>query len=164
ELGLAAAQMNQRFDIIIIGSGAGGGTLARHLAPSGKSILILERGDWLKREAENWDAAAVFVENRYISPERLYDPHGRAFQPQVHVLGGGETKVLGGAFYRLGKKVFGDPKLYGGTPPAGPINSAELEPYYARAEEMYHAHGLRGHDPTEPPASPPYPCPPVSHE
>ena len=65
--------MNQRFDIIIIGSGAGGGTLARHLAPSGKSILILERGDWLKREAQNWDAAAVFVENRYVSPERWYD-------------------------------------------------------------------------------------------
>ena len=60
--------MDKRFDIIIIGSGAGGGTLARRLAPAGKSILILERCDWLRREAKNRDAAAVFVQNRYISP------------------------------------------------------------------------------------------------
>src|SRR5262245_37030532 len=59
--------MPTKFDVIIIGSGAGGGTLARELAPSGKSILILERGDWLKREAQNWDATAVFVDNRYVS-------------------------------------------------------------------------------------------------
>jgi len=67
--------MDRRFDVIIIGSGAGGGTLARQLAPSGKSILLLERGDWLKREAENWDAAAVFEHNRYVSPDTWYDRH-----------------------------------------------------------------------------------------
>ena len=55
--------MDKRYDVIIVGSGAGGGTLARALAPSGKSILILERGDWLKREAENWNTAAVFEQN-----------------------------------------------------------------------------------------------------
>ncbi|MBV8333854.1 MAG: FAD-binding protein, partial [Alphaproteobacteria bacterium] len=76
--------MDKRFDVIIIGSGAGGGTLARQLAPSGKNILILERGDWLKREAQNWDATAVFVQNRYISPDTWYDRDGRPFQPQVH--------------------------------------------------------------------------------
>src|SRR5437899_2483352 len=156
--------MNQRFDIIIIGSGAGGGTLARHLAPSGKSILILERGDWLKREAENWDAAALFVENRYISPEVWYDRHGRPFQPQVHYFVGGATKLFGAALYRLREKDFGELKHYDGISPAWPISYADLEPYYAKAEEMYHVHGLRGHDPTEPPASGPYPCPPVSHE
>ena len=156
--------MDKRFDVIIVGSGAGGGTLARQLAPSGKSILILERGDWLKREAENWDATAVFVQNRYISPETWYDRDGRPFQPQVHYFVGGATKMFGAALYRLREKDFAEVRHYDGISPAWPISYDELEPYYARAERMYHVHGLRGRDPTEPPASGPYPCPPVSNE
>jgi choline dehydrogenase-like flavoprotein len=156
--------MDKRFDVIIVGSGAGGGTLAKQLAPSGKSILILERGDWLKREAENWDATAVFVQNRYISPETWYDRDGRPFQPQVHYFVGGATKMFGAALYRLRKEDFGELRHHDGISPAWPISYDELEPYYARAERMYHVHGLRGRDPTEPPASGPYPCPPVSNE
>jgi choline dehydrogenase-like flavoprotein len=156
--------MDKRFDVIIIGSGAGGGTLARQLAPSGKEILILERGDWLKREALNWDVAAVFEHNRYISPETLYDRDGRPFQPQVHYFVGGATKMFGAALYRLRQKDFGELRHYDGISPAWPITYDELEPYYAKAEQMYHVHGLRGRDPTEPPASGPYPCPPVSNE
>ena len=156
--------MDKRFDVIIVGSGAGGGTLARELAPSGKSILILERGDWLKREAANWDATAVFVQNRYISPETWYDRNGRPFQPQVHYFVGGATKMFGAALYRLRKEDFGELRHHDGISPAWPISYDELEPYYARAERMYHVHGLRGRDPTEPPASGPYPCPPVSNE
>ena len=60
------AMSGNRFDIIIIGSGAGGGTLALKLAPSGKRILILERGGYLPREKQNWDATEVFVKNRYV--------------------------------------------------------------------------------------------------
>ena len=156
--------MDKRFDVIIVGSGAGGGTLAKQLAPSGKSILILERGDWLKREAENWDATAVFVQNRYISPETWYDRDGRPFQPQVHYFVAGATKMFGAALYRLRKEDFGELRHHDGISPAWPISYDELEPYYARAERMYHVHGLRGRDPTEPPASGPYPCPPVSNE
>ena len=156
--------MNKRFDVIIVGSGAGGGTLARQLAPSGKSILILERGDWLKREAKNWDAEAVFVQNRYVSPDTWYDRSGRPFQPQVHYFVGGATKMFGAALYRLRKEDFGELRHHDGISPAWPISYDELEPYYARAEQMYHVHGLRGRDPTEPPASGPYPCPPVSNE
>ena len=156
--------MDKHFDVIIIGSGAGGGTLARQLAPSGKSILILERGDWLKREAQNWDAEAVFVQNRYISPDTWYDRHGRAFQPQVHYFVGGATKLFGAALFRLRREDFGELRHHDGVSPAWPISYDELEPYYTRAEQMYHVHGLRGQDPTEPPASAPYPCPPVSHE
>jgi hypothetical protein len=156
--------MDQRFDVIIIGSGAGGGTLARHLAPSGKRILILERGDWLKREAKNWDAAAVFVDNRYVSPDTWYDRDGRPFQPQVHYFVGGATKMFGAALYRLRRQDFGELRHHDGVSPAWPISYEEFEPYYPRAEDMYHVHGLRGHDPTEPPASGPYPCPPVSDE
>jgi choline dehydrogenase-like flavoprotein len=156
--------MDKRFDVIIVGSGAGGGTLARQLAPSGKSVLILERGDWLKREAKNWDTTAVFVQNRYVSPDTWYDREGRAFQPQVHYFVGGATKMFGAALYRLRQRDFGELRHYDGLSPAWPISYAELEPYYARAEQMYHVHGLRGRDPTEPPASGPYPCEPVSNE
>ena len=89
------------YDVIIVGTGAGGGTLARHLAPSGKRILLLERGGWLPREPANWLAQDVFVNNRYISPETWYDSKGKAFQPQVHYFVGGATKLYGAALYRL---------------------------------------------------------------
>src|SRR5215831_4873174 len=118
----ASSRMDKHFDVIIIGSGAGGGTLARQLAPSGKSILILERGDWLKREAQNWDADAVFVQNRYVSPDTWYDPHGRQFQPQVHYFVGGATKVFGAALFRLRREDFGELRHYDGISPAWPIS------------------------------------------
>ena len=89
------------YDVIIIGSGAGGGTLARRLAPSGKKILVLERGDFLKREHQNWNVRSVFVENRYISPETWVDSKGKSFQPQVHYFVGGATKMYGAALYRM---------------------------------------------------------------
>ena len=66
------------YDVIIVGTGAGGGTLARHLAPSGKRILLLERGDWLPREPANWLAQDVFVDNKYVSEDTWYDPEGNA--------------------------------------------------------------------------------------
>jgi choline dehydrogenase-like flavoprotein len=156
--------MDKRFDVIIIGSGAGGGTIARHLAPSGKNLLILERGDWLKRELENWDAAAVFEHNRYVSPDTWYDRHGTAFQPQVHYFVGGATKLFGAALYRLRREDFGELQHHDGVSPAWPLSYEEMEPYYTMAEQMYHVHGQRGRDPTEPPASGPYPCEPVSNE
>jgi choline dehydrogenase-like flavoprotein len=153
------------YEVIIIGSGAGGGTLAHHLARSGKSILLLERGDWLKREKENWNAESVFVDNRYISPEKWYDKEGRAFQPQVHYFVGGATKMYGAALYRLRKEDFSELKHYnGGISPAWPISYEEMEPYYTQAEQLYQVHGQRGVDPTEPPSSAPYPFEAVSQE
>jgi choline dehydrogenase-like flavoprotein len=152
------------YDVIIIGTGAGGGTLARHLAPSGKRILLLERGDWLPRELENWLTGAVLVDNRYVSPETWYDREGTAFQPGVHYLVGGATKLYGAALYRLRKEDFGELRHHDGVSPAWPISYDELEPYYTLAEQRYEVHGARGEDPTEPPASAPYPHPPVSHE
>jgi choline dehydrogenase-like flavoprotein len=152
------------YDVIIIGTGAGGGTLARHLAPSGKRILLLERGDWLPRELENWDGEAVFVQNRYVSPDTWYDNEGQAFQPQVHYFVGGATKLYGAALYRQRKEDFGELRHYDGISPAWPISYDEMEPYYTLAEQLYQVHGARGEDPTEPPSSAPYPYPAVSHE
>jgi choline dehydrogenase-like flavoprotein len=152
------------YDIIIIGTGAGGGTLAHRLAPSGKKILLLERGDWLTREPENWLAQSVFVDNRYVSADTWYDAKGRAFQPQIHYFVGGATKLYGAALYRLRKEDFGELQHRDGISPAWPISYDELEPYYTQAEHLYEVHGARGEDPTEPDASGDYPHPAVSHE
>ncbi|NUO56049.1 MAG: GMC family oxidoreductase [Hamadaea sp.] len=152
------------YDVIIVGTGAGGGTLAAKLASSGKKILLLERGPWLPREPDNWDTGAVFVDGRYISPDIWYDHKGKAFQPQVHYYVGGATKLYGAALYRLREKDFGEIQHHGGLSPAWPISYADMEPYYTAAEQMYQVHGNRGEDPTEPPTSGPYPFPAVAHE
>ena len=156
--------MATHYDVIIIGSGAGGGTLAHHLAPSGKKILLLERGDWMKREPENWSVEEVFVNNRYVSADTWYDKSGKPFQPGVHYFVGGATKMYGAALYRLRKEDFGELKHHDGISPPWPISYEEMEPYYTQAEQLYQVHGARGEDPTEPPASAPYPFPAVSHE
>ena len=152
------------YDVIVIGSGAGGGTLVHRLAPSGKRILLLERGDWLRREPQNWLAQDVFVDSRYVSPETWYDAEAHPFQPQVHYFVGGATKLYGAALYRLRAEDFGELRHRDGISPAWPISYDELEPYYTQAEQLYQVHGARGEDPTEPPYSAPYPFPAVSHE
>ena len=155
---------SDHYDVIVIGTGAGGGTLARHLAPSGRRILLLERGGWLPREPSNWSANDVFVDNRYISPDTWFDGHGKPFQPQVHYYVGGATKLYGAALYRLRREDFGELQHHGGVSPAWPISYEDLEPYYTQAEQMYEVRGVRGEDPTEPPASAPYPFPALAHE
>ena len=154
----------QHYDVIIIGSGAGGGTLAHKLAPSGKRILLLERGGYLPREPENWDPRPVFVEGRYISKDTWYDADGKAFQPQVHYFVGGATKLYGAALYRLRPKDFEELKHVDGVSPAWPLSYDDFEPWYTEAEWLYQVHGNAGEDPTEGPRSKPYPWPAVSHE
>ena len=152
--------MTDHYDVIVIGSGAGGGTLVRHLAPSGKRILLLERGDWLTREPQNWDVHDVFVDSRYISPDTWYDADtAKAFQPQVHYFVGGATKLYGAALYRLREKDFGELQHHDGVSPAWPIGYDEMEPYYTLAEQLYQVHGARGEDPTEPPVERSVPVP-----
>src|SRR6476659_8251975 len=152
------------YDVIIIGTGAGGGTLARHLAPSGKKILLIERGGWLPREPQNVSAEEVFVNGRYVSTDMWRYENGEVFHPDVHYFVGGATKMYGAALYRLRAEDFGELHHHDGISPAWPIAYDELEPYYTKAEQLYEVHGARGEDPTEPPASAPYPFPAVSHE
>ena len=155
---------NGHYDVIVIGSGAGGGTLAYRLAPSGKKILLLERGDYVRREQENWSTRAVVREERYHVGESWYDSGGEAFKPGTHYNVGGNTKFYGAALLRMRERDFGEVKHHGGLSPAWPIGYDELEPYYTEAEHLYHVHGTRGEDPTEPRASAPYRYPAVSHE
>ena len=152
------------FDVIIIGTGAGGGTLAHRLAPSGKRILLLERGDYVPREKDNWSPRRVNVEAKYNTKEEWRTADGHALHPHTNYNVGGNTKFYGAALFRLRAEDFGEIRHHGGVSPAWPIGYADLEPYYTEAERLYQVHGERGVDPTEPPASAPYPHPPVSHE
>ncbi len=155
---------DNHYDVIIIGTGAGGGTLAYHLAPSGKRILIFERGDYVPREKANWDPQAVNVDAHYNTKESWLDKDGKELHPHTNYYVGGNTKFYGAALFRLRKEDFGELRHHGGISPAWPISYDDLEPYYTQAENLYQVHGNRGEDPTEPPASAPYPWPAVSHE
>jgi len=149
------------FDIIIVGSGAGGGTLAQRLAPTGKKILILERGEHLPREAENWDSKAVFIDRRYRTKEHWFDSRGKPFTPNTHYWVGGNTTFYGAALMRLREGDFHEVQHKGGISPEWPIKLEDLAPYYTEAEHLWRVHGARGVDPAEKGDEPPYPYPAV---
>ncbi|WP_218082480.1 GMC family oxidoreductase [Anthocerotibacter panamensis] len=154
----------EHYDLIIIGTGAAGGTLAYKLAPSGKKILILERGSFLPREKENWSTAEVYLKERYHNPEVWYTPDGTALRPGMTYNVGGNTKVYGAALFRLRERDFERVEHVGGISPEWPLKYRDFEPYYTQAEQLYHVHGQSGLDPTEPYRSTEYPFPAVTHE
>ncbi|MGH7626736.1 MAG: GMC oxidoreductase [Gemmatimonadaceae bacterium] len=154
----------QPYDVIIIGTGAGGGTLAFHLANAGKRILILERGTFLPQEKPNWSTADVFLENRYHTTEEWRDKEGKPLHPGTGYWVGGNTKVYGAALFRLRKEDFGVLHHKGGVSPAWPVPYDVFEPYYTRAEQLFCVHGALGADPTEPFHSAGYPFPAITNE
>ena len=156
--------MRTDYDVIIIGTGAGGGTLLHALAPAGKRILVLERGGFVPREKENWDTKAVNLDGRYATTEVWRDRDGQPLHPHTNYYVGGNTKFFGAALFRLRREDFGEIKHHGGVSPAWPVSYEDFEPYYLAAERLYQVHGQRSEDPTEPVASGPYPHPAVSHE
>ena len=168
--------MATTYDAIIIGTGAGGGTLALHLAKAGKNILILERGPFMPQEKLNWDTQAVFLDNRYHTREVWQDKDGKDLHPQQAYFVGGQTKVYGAAMFRMRAEDFGVIQHHGGVSPAWPITYDDMEPYYQQAEELFHVHGDLGtapsvpggfgssFDPTEPYHSKKYPFAPFANE
>ncbi|MFK8186547.1 MAG: GMC family oxidoreductase [Phormidesmis sp.] len=154
----------EHYDVIIIGTGAGGGTLAHRLAPSGKKVLVLERGAFLPKEKANWSTDAVFRDSRYQTDEVWADGKGKKVNPGTGYWVGGNTKVYGGALFRLREKDFDEVPLHEGTSPEWPLKYDDFAPYYDQAEALYQVHGKQGDDPTEPPRSSDYLYPPVSHE
>ena len=155
---------DDHYDIIVIGSGPGGATLAHDLAPTGKSILMLERGGYLPRSRANWDAKTVFVEGAYQAKETWFGRNGEQFHPGLHYYVGGNSKVYGAALFRLRERDFAEVQHKDGISPAWPVGYDAFEPFYTKAEALYHVHGQRGEDPTEPWSSGPYAYPPVLHE
>jgi choline dehydrogenase-like flavoprotein len=142
--------MLQEFDAIVIGTGAGGGTLALHLAQAGKKILILERGSFMPQEKLNWDTSAVFLDNRYHTKETWQDKDGKPLHPQQAYFVGGQTKVYGAAMFRMRAEDFGVIQHKGGISPAWPITYADMEPFYTRAEDLFQVHGDLGDAPSVP--------------
>jgi choline dehydrogenase-like flavoprotein len=152
-------------DVIIVGSGAGGGTLAYALKDSGARVLLIERGDFLPQEPENFDPDVVVRQRRYQTRETWLDAEtGRPFRPGVYYFVGGCTKMYGAALPRFRREDFEALEHEEGTSPAWPVSYDELEPYYARAESLYWVHGVSGQDPTEPSRSRPFPFPALPHE
>jgi choline dehydrogenase-like flavoprotein len=154
---------HERYDIVIIGSGAGGGTAAHALASTGASILVLERGDFVPQEDENWSPRAVWEERRYQTKERWVDDRGRELPPYTHYSVGGNTKFWGSVLIRLRREDFGEVRHVDGISPAWPIDYETLAPYYDRAECLFRVRGQHGLDPTEPPRRP-FPHAAVPHE
>jgi choline dehydrogenase-like flavoprotein len=155
---------SDHYDLIVIGSGPGGASLAHRLAPTGRRILILERGDYLPRSQQNWNSQTVFVDGAYQSREIWTNAAGESFSPALHYYVGGNSKVYGAALFRLRERDFGEVLHAGGISPAWPVGYDVFEPYYTEAERLFQVHGQRGEDPLEPCSSAPYPHPPVSHE
>ncbi|MEZ5094979.1 MAG: GMC family oxidoreductase [Nocardioides sp.] len=151
------------FDVVVVGSGAGGGTLARALAGSTARVLVVERGGWLPQEKQNWDPHAVWREQRYREEELWVNRRGADFQPFMHYLVGGNTKFWGAVLYRLREEDFTEVAHTDGLSPAWPIDYPTLAPWYDAAEELYQVHGEVGSDPTDPDRKP-VPQPPVPHE
>ncbi|MFO0829862.1 MAG: GMC family oxidoreductase [Phycisphaerales bacterium] len=156
--------MPERYDVIIIGTGAGGGTLLHRLASTGKRILVLERGDYVPREADNWNSRAAVLGEKYHAKDSWRDAAGRAFRPGTHYNVGGNTKFYGAALFRMRESDFGEVLHEGGLSPAWPISYDELEPYYAEAESLYEVRGRAGADPTEPRRGAPYAFDALPHE
>jgi choline dehydrogenase-like flavoprotein len=156
--------MAEHYDVIIIGTGAGGGTMAHTLAPSGKRILLIERGEFLPREADNWNTRAVMVERKYANADTYYDGDGQPFAPSQNHFVGGNTKFYGAVLLRLREQDFGEVQHADGVSPAWPLSYADFEPYYSRAEHLYSVHGKHGADPYDPPFSREYPFAPVPHD
>jgi choline dehydrogenase-like flavoprotein len=156
--------MSTHYDVIIIGSGAGGGTLAHALANTGKSILILERGETLPVEADNWSSKAVFIDRKYRTRETWLDKDGNSFVPNTHYWVGGNTSFYGAALMRMKSRDFDAVEHAGGMSPAWPLSYREMAPWYARAEALWQVHGTRGIDPHDQPDDPAFPFPALSHD
>jgi len=143
---------DQHYDVIIIGSGAAGGTLAGSLAGQGKTVLILERGGPMPLADQNMaDVELLRSKDRFHPTENWFGPDGDPFAPQTMYALGGNTKIWGGVLERMREKDFGALPLQEGVSPQWELSYGDVAPYYDKAEQLYQVHGRAGVDPTEPP-------------
>ncbi len=155
---------DQHYDVIIVGTGAGGGTLARKLAPTGKKILVLEQGDFLAKGSSQLVDVEVFKKEGFYAPEKWYEEEGDTFFPQTSYSVGGNTKIYSGVLQRLREKDFEKVQHQDGISPEWEVKYKDFEPYYTEAEKLYQVHGKSGDDLTEPSRSEDFPLPTVDSE
>ncbi|AGB44365.1 choline dehydrogenase-like flavoprotein [Mesorhizobium australicum WSM2073] len=151
-------------DIVIIGSGIGGATIASGLAGSGASILILERGEPLPATPHARDTRSIFVDGHYRPKEMWREAGGASFNPGNYYYVGGNSKFFGAVLIRYRKEDFSAMEHFGGVSPPWPFSYDEFEPWYSRAEQLFRVRGALGEDPTEPFHSVPYAYKPVPDE
>jgi len=141
---------DQDYDVIIIGSGAGGGTLTHKLASAGKKILVLEQGDFLEKESSQLVDVEVFKKEDFHGSEQWYESEGEPFHPQTSYSVGGNTKIYSGVLQRMREKDFDKVQHQDGISPEWEVKYQDFEPYYTEAEKLYQVHGKTGDDLTEP--------------
>jgi choline dehydrogenase-like flavoprotein len=151
-------------DIVIIGSGIGGATIASGLAGSGASVLMLERGEPLPATPHARDTRAIFVGGHYRPKEMWREAGGASFNPGNYYYVGGNSKFFGAVLIRYRKEDFSAMEHFGGVSPAWPFSYEEFEPWYSKAEQLFRVRGTLGEDPTEPFHSIPYAYKPVPDE
>ena len=156
--------MPQHYDVIVIGSGVGGGAVSRRVAERGARVLLLERGGFLPREADNWSVEAVFFAKKYAAGESWLDRRGAPFDAGAYYHVGGSTKFYGAAMFRFRERDFQAVQHAEGISPAWPIGYADLEPYYDQAEALFGVHGDDRDDPTAPRGRKPFPFPAIASE
>lgn len=156
--------MSNTYDVIVVGSGVGGGATARRLAENGVRVLLIERGDWVPREPDNWSVASVFFDKKYTAKETWLDSSGARFNPSIYYNVGGCTKFYGGAMIRFRERDFEHLEHFEGSSPAWPIRYSDLEPYYTESERLFGVHGADEGDPSAPWRSAAYPFPPLASE
>ncbi|QRM57447.1 GMC family oxidoreductase [Sinorhizobium sp. BG8] len=156
--------MTSHPDIVIIGSGIGGATIAAGLASTGASILILEAGGHIEDRPENRDQRAIFQRGHFRPKETWYEADGEEFNPGNYYNVGGNSKFYGAVLVRYRREDFDEMQHREGVSPAWPFPYEELEPWYSMAEQMYQVRGALDEDPTEPHHSRPYAFPPVPDE
>ncbi|MGF1677327.1 MAG: GMC family oxidoreductase N-terminal domain-containing protein, partial [Rivularia sp. (in: cyanobacteria)] len=155
---------DEYYDVIIIGTGAGGGTLAGKLAPTGKKILVLEQGEFLEKESSQLIDVEVFKKENFHAPEQWYEEEGDFFYPQTSYSVGGNTKIYSGVLQRMREQDFEKVQHQDGISPEWEVKYNDFEPYYTEAEKLYQVHGQTGDDLTEPSRSQGFPFPVVDSE
>jgi choline dehydrogenase-like flavoprotein len=165
EIGTHAPGQQQRseYDVVIVGSGMGGATLAYALKDVGASVLVVERGDFLPQEHRNWSPDDVFGKQVYKNAEQWFDPDGVAFDPGTYYYVGGNTKLYGSSLVRFRREDFQQTAHADGVSPAWPFQYEDMAPHYLAAEQLYRVHGDHTDDPTLA-RDEPFPYPAIGHE